>query len=115
MGFLSGLFGGGSSGSSSSTTNNTVEVKPVTNLNIDLEELAQALQVGNANEFLTESAKVQLMAQEQQINASTEAQKLELEKINLSITQKSIKTLESFIPLIAIGSIYLIFIKKKRR
>lgn len=115
MGFFSGIFGGGSSGSSSSTTNNTIEVKPVTNLSIDLEELAQALQVGNANEFLTESAKVRLLEQEQQINASAQAQKLELEKLNLSMTQKTIKTLESFIPLIAVGSIYLIFIKKKRR
>lgn len=59
MGFLSGLFGGGGGGSSTTnTTTNNLDIKPVTNVSIPLDELAEAIKQSSEIESKTKLIEI---------------------------------------------------------
>jgi hypothetical protein len=131
MGFFSSIFGGGGSSSSSAQTNNNITVNPVTNLDLEFntEELARAIQQGNANEYLTATARNALLKEGLTIDNNTllfqqqaNAEAQEIEKVKLLLDNESLNqnkkiydTLGSFTPLIAVSIIYFVFIKKRSK
>ena len=87
MGLFGGLFGGGGGGSTTTTSTTTVEVKPVTNIDIPLDELAGAIETASLVESQTnlETARASLELQKQlkQVDTMTQQQlkKAELEQL----------------------------------
>lgn len=110
MGFFSSLFGGGGgSSSSTSTTKTEVTVNPVTNIDFNLDELANAIEQGNADAIQVELLKAKL--QKEQNDAQLLAQK---EQIKAQYQQnETYKKLVDFIPIALIGGGYYLFIYKK--
>lgn len=104
---MGGIFkGGGGKSSSKATTQNNVQVSPVTNIDFNLDELAEAIKAGN-----NDAVKVELLKLKQQ---------QELNKINLSQKERElqqaeeIKKLLNILPIALAVGLYLYYKKGKK-
>jgi hypothetical protein len=107
MGFLSSIFGGGGgSSNSASTTTTKVTVSPATNIEFNLDELAEAIKAGN-----NDAVKVELLKLKQQ---------QELNKINLNQKERELQQAEDFkkllniLPFALAVGLYLYYKKGKK-
>lgn len=111
MGFFSGLVGGllgGSSGgggsSSTATTQNKVTVNPVTNIDIDVDTLAEAIESGN-----TQSAQIELLKLKTSVEIAQEEQKNNKELLS------QFAKFNEFIPVLIVGGGLYLFTKKGKK
>lgn len=98
MGLFSGLFGGGG-GSSSSTTNKTeVNVEPVTNVTVETEDIANAIEKGAQLE-----AKVDL---EKHNSEQNQEKALKMQELQQEHEQQSKKNYQMLLVIILGGLLY---------
>ena len=113
---VSGVFGGGSSGSTSTTSSQNVEVSPVTNIDFDLDKLAQALENQAITEQKTAFEVAQFQTEKEQAIKSAEISKdLAVKSAELKQNETIFNYVKSFVFLGAIGGAYYIFKKRGKK